>query len=288
MGLSLSDFPLLSTPKPSPPPFTLPPLYAFSYAPALLLFCILLQPSIPAHISTYGRRALILPTLLFVALAPYRWRLGPAEWAVAFNFRLSIFGPDLILKALEWGLMDEKDRATKLSWVGFDADDDKESELKKVVDKKDEDQVAKKDGATSPAEGSSTAIPADVLKARLRTLTVEPAELSSSPSSSASSTPPSVANVNLVAGQLPTPQTSPPPTPIDPISAANPPPLHLTDSSTLSKPQVRSRAATITAIVQDRHPMRVLIDACHFLSAMRGLGYGVRQRLSFRMFRTLR
>lgn len=285
MGLSLSDFPLLSTPKPSPPPFTLPPLYAFSYAPALLLFCILLQPSIPAHISTYGRRALILPTLLFVALAPYRWRLGPAEWAVAFNFRLSIFGPDLILKALEWGLMDEKDRATKLSWVGFDADDDKESELKKVVEKKNEDSVVKKDGATSPAEGSSTAIPADVLKARLRTLTVEPDELSSSPSSSLSSSPPSVANVNLVAGQLPTPltssptspQTSPPPTPIDPISAANPPPLHLTDSSTLSKPQVRSRAATITAIVQDRHPMRVLIDACHFLSAMRGLGYGVRQ-----------
>jgi len=178
--------------------------------------------------------------------------------------------------------MDEKDRATKLSWVGFDAEDDKQSELKRVVDKKNEGEEKKQGGANSPAEGVSTAVPADKLKARLRNLAVEPTTEPSSSSSSTSSSPPSLANLvasppsfaNLV-GQLSTPHTSPPPTPIDPISAANPPPLHQTDSSTLSKPQVRSRAATITAIEQQRHPMRVLIDACHFLSAMRGMGYGV-------------
>ncbi|GAA6025165.1 hypothetical protein JCM11491_000715 [Sporobolomyces phaffii] len=255
-------FPTALTPAPAPPPFALPPLYAFSYAPALLLFCILLQPSIPARLSTYGRRFLILPTLVFVCIAPFRWRISPIAFSVPFNFRLSIFGPDLILKALEWGLMDEKDRATKLSWVGFEDDAQHKKETPAEVERK-------KDGRSSPVEGSSTAIPADKLKARLSKL--DSVSVPSSASSSATNSPPSLAN--LVAAQLPTPSTSPPPTPVDPITAANPPPLHDTNDSALSKIEVRSSAAKATADEQNRHPMRVLIDACHFLSAMRGNGY---------------
>jgi hypothetical protein len=253
-------------PTPTPPSFALPPLYAFSYAPALLLFCILLQPSIPAKVSTYGRRFLIIPTLLFVTIAPFRWRLSPIEFSVPFNFRLSIFGPDLILKALEWGLMDEKDRATKLSWVGFE---EHGKEQKKEIE-------PKKDGQSSPAEGASTAVSADKLKSRLRNLEVEiDSKSPSSNSSSVSNSPFSIHNLAL--GQLPTPSTSPPSTPVDPITAANPPPLHDTKDSTLAKPEVRSGAAKATAEEQHRHPMRVIIDACHFLSAMRGNGYAFAQ-----------
>lgn len=243
--------------SPSAPAFSLPPLYAFSYAPALLLFCILLQPSIPAKVSTYGRALLILPTLVFVTIAPFRWRLSPIEFSVPFNFRLSIFGPDLILKALEWGLMHEKDRATKLSWVGFDEDL-----------KQDDPRPG------SPAEGVSTAVPADKLKQRLRTLETESESATPSTTSSATNSPFSIHNLAL--GQS-TPSTSPPPTPVDPIVAANLPPLHATKDSVLAKVEVRTQAAKATADEQNRHPMRVLIDACHFLSAMRGNGYAFAQ-----------
>ena len=227
--------------SPSPPAFSLPPLYAFSYAPALLLFCILLQPSIPPKVSTYGRALLILPTLVFVTIAPFRWRLSPIEFSVPFNFRLSIFGPDLILKALEWGLMHEKDRATKLSWVGFDEDL-----------KQDDPRPG------SPAEGVSTAVPADKLKQRLRTLETESESATPSTTSSATNSPFSIHNLAL--GQS-TPSTSPPPTPVDPIVAANLPPLHATKDSVLAKVEVRTEAAKATADEQNRHPMRVLIDA---------------------------
>ncbi|GAA5944037.1 wax synthase family protein [Sporobolomyces koalae] len=244
--------------------FNLPPIYAFSYAPALFIFCLLLQPSIPARISTWGRRALILPTLLFVAVAPFRWRISPVEFAVAFNFRLSIFGPDLILKALEWGLMDEKDRATKLSWVGFDEDN-------KLKELQEHDEVRADKVKEVTVEGATTAVSADKLKTRLRKLSVNPELNSSSAASSATNSPPSLAN--LVAGQLPTPRTSPPSTPLEPVVAAVPPRLHDTSATVLSKIEVRSAAAKEIAEVQRRHPMRVLIDACHFLSAMRGMGY---------------
>ncbi|GAA5969931.1 hypothetical protein JCM3765_000372 [Sporobolomyces pararoseus] len=264
----LKELPLPTShlPSPEPPAFSLPPLYAFSYAPALLLFCILLQPSIPARLSTYGRRFLIVPTLVFVTIAPFRWRLSPIEFSVPFNFRLSIFGPDLILKALEWGLMDEKDRATKLSWVGFE-------EEKQHEEEKEETAEPVKDHG-SPAEGVSTAVPADKLKARLKNIEME-AE-SRTPSSTASSVSNSPFSIhNLALGQLPTPQTSPPPTPVDPITAANPPPLDEVKDSTLYKMQLRSTEAK--ADQQQRHPMQVLIDACHFLSAMRGNGYAFAQ-----------
>ncbi|GAA5899761.1 wax synthase family protein [Sporobolomyces salmoneus] len=268
----LKELPLPTSllPTPTPPTFGLPPLYAFSYAPALLLFCILLQPSIPARVSTFGRRFLLLPTLVFVTIAPFRWRLSPIPFSVPFNFRLSIFGPDLILKALEWGLMEEKDRQTKLAWVGF-----KEKE-------EDETEEGKKQAQQD--EGISTAVPANKLKVRLENLEVDSqSRTPSSTSSSGTNSPFSIRNLAL--GQLPTPQTSqlptphisPPPTPIDPITAAAPPPLHDTQESTLAKLEVRSQAAKATATKQHLHPMRVLIDACHFLSAMRGNGYAFAQ-----------
>ncbi|GAA6060320.1 hypothetical protein JCM10212_000417 [Sporobolomyces blumeae] len=258
---------------PDPPPFSLPPLYSFAYAPALLLFCILLQPSIPARLSTLGRRALILPTLVFVAVAPYWWKVNPVEWSVGFSFRMGIFGPDLMLKVLEWGLMDEKDRATKLSWVGFDdegkqdvRDAARKTELVRHDDTTDQDRRAK-----SPVEAVSTAVPADKLKARLRNLDAQPRTVSST-ASSATNSPPSL--TNLVLNQLPTPQTSPPTTPVDPLATAiQPKPLHASTHSKLAEPDVRTGSSKLQADSQKRHPFRVVVDACHFLSSMRGNGY---------------
>ncbi|GAA5914721.1 hypothetical protein JCM5296_001961 [Sporobolomyces johnsonii] len=249
-------------PLPAPSPYwSILPLQAFSFAPLLFVLCILLQPSIPARLSTYGRLSLLLPTLFLAGAAPFIWRFQLVEWNIGGNFRWGIFGPNFIMKALEWGLLDEKERRSGLAWVGFDEDD--EAMKKKSEPGKDgvnKEHVKQAPTWRSSADGTSTAIPAEGLRARLRSLP-------STPSPSASSSAPAS---SFVTHQLPTPAPS---TPSSPAETANPAPLMSTTTSALSDSKVEADAARHAAVAQRDHPLKVLRDALHLMCSMRGAGY---------------
>ncbi|KAL8276653.1 hypothetical protein RQP46_010921 [Phenoliferia psychrophenolica] len=119
------------------PQFALPPLSAFKFAPFIFLQVVLLHPAFSNAVSRPLRFLLIFPALWYSARAPFH-RIEPAHLAIGANWRLGVFGPELCLKALEWGLaVDRK----PYQWIGFDG-------LGKESDEwKEEDSTKKKEGA---------------------------------------------------------------------------------------------------------------------------------------------
>ncbi|GAA5921144.1 hypothetical protein JCM1841_002437 [Sporobolomyces salmonicolor] len=250
------------------PTWSILPLQAFSFAPLLFIFCILLQPSIPARLSTYGRLILLLPTLFLAGAAPFIWRFELVEWSIGGNFRWGIFGPNFVMKALEWGLLDEKERRSGLVWVGFDEEDEakKKNRGEARTDGANEEHVKQAPTRRNSAGGTSTAVPAEGLRARLRSLP-------SIPSPAASSSGPVS---TFLTHQLPTPAPStpsPPSSPSSPAGTANPAPLMSSTASALSDAKVEAAAALHAAAAQRDNPLKILRDAFHLMCSMRGAGY---------------
>ncbi|GAA5853290.1 hypothetical protein JCM8547_000273 [Rhodosporidiobolus lusitaniae] len=250
---------------PSPPQFALPPLSALSFAPILFLLTLLLQPAVPSRISRPLRLALFLPAVVLAGTSTFRYRIEPVEWAIGANFRFGISSPFFVMRAIEWGLLAGKEREKENAWIGFTGKHEQELHIEKKVGRADD--VGKSNSTAMANGGSAVVVKRTSGTAAQQNGVVAPRPVhpvpvsnilpSSSTSSSATSTPP----------QLPTPAPSPP------FSAVQPP--SITESATPSSrltPLTASKTAALRA-EQRHHPLRVLADATHLLTTLRGIGY---------------
>ncbi|GAA5915715.1 hypothetical protein JCM6882_004123 [Rhodosporidiobolus microsporus] len=232
---------------PPPPPFALPPLRALSYAPLLFLICLLLQPAIPSRISRPLRIILFFPSVYLATTGPFAHPIQPAEWAVGAGFRYGIFAPYFLWKAFEWCFLasDHREAERELAWIGFDG--------------KHEGKLHSTGSAQAvPLKGiNGAAVDKGELRRRLNGV-VAPVPVHP---------PPSSAPLPSGPHQLPTPAPSPPFAAIQPPSVAE----AATPSARLT-PVTHAKAAALRTS-QRAHPLRVLADATHLLTSLRGVGY---------------
>ncbi|KAM0748048.1 hypothetical protein T439DRAFT_328032 [Meredithblackwellia eburnea MCA 4105] len=140
-----------------PDAFALPPLSALSFVPFIFAQVVLLHPIFPDHISRPLRFLLTFPAVFLSALAPFKWRIEPSHLAIGANFRWGVFGPNFILKSLEWGLAVDR---TPYQWIGFEGlgEDGRPKGVERVAETAEgsEDVKAKgsKDDTTSVVSGS--------------------------------------------------------------------------------------------------------------------------------------
>ncbi|GAA6030953.1 hypothetical protein JCM8097_008954 [Rhodosporidiobolus ruineniae] len=251
--------------EPPPPPlaFHLPPLSALSFAPLLFLLCLLLQPAVPTTFSRVARLALLVPTAWLAWSSSFRYRIEPAELGIGANFRWGIFSPYFLMKTLEWALASGRAQERERAWIGFDGK--AEEKLHSSEGHRKEDVQAAEKGA----KGTATA-GGDLSQLRQRSNgvpLVAPQPIHPSPASSLA--PPSASSSSTAS----TPQQLPTPSPSPPFSAVQPPSLaeSATPSARLT-PLTTSKSSALRT-EQRHHPLRVLADAAHLLTAMRGVGY---------------
>ncbi|KAK4046110.1 hypothetical protein OIV83_006336 [Microbotryomycetes sp. JL201] len=103
------------------PQFALPSWPAFTFVPFYIAQALLLQPSIaaslPPRLLTTLRWCAGAATFFLAAVAPFWWRVQPIEWSIGANFRFAIFGPNFMLKAIEFATRTDLER---YKWIGFD------------------------------------------------------------------------------------------------------------------------------------------------------------------------
>ncbi|GAA5979562.1 hypothetical protein JCM11641_007869, partial [Rhodosporidiobolus odoratus] len=250
---------------PTPPDFSLPPLQTLSFVPLLFLICLLLQPSVPARLSRVLRLVLLLPTAYLAWTSTFTYRIQPVEWAITANFRWGIFSTYFLWKTGEWCLASGAAKEKELAWVGFDGKDaaklhaDKEGKAETLVD-----SDAHNHNPLSNRTGS--------LRKRYNGI-VFPQPVRPPP--------PALAALHNGVGaepqQLPTPTPSPPfippQAPSTALSAVQRP--SLADSATPSSrltPVTHAKTVALRSS-QRAHPLRVLADATHLLTSLRGVGY---------------
>ncbi|BGP34921.1 hypothetical protein JCM10296v2_006745 [Rhodotorula toruloides] len=230
--------------------FELPPLRAIAVAIPLFILAVLLQPSVSARTSRRLRLALLVPTAVLGWISPFRWRIEPVEFAIAANFRWGIFSPYFLMLAVWFGAMGESERKNEFAWLGFDG----------KVEKK---ALGVEEGSTGHT--TSTKENGNVgLRPRANGTLVAPKPRPVSPL--ASPTLSLISNSSLNE-QLPTPSPSPPVDPVQPPSIVDAPP------SSVNVPTLTSRKNATRSYSQRHHPLRILLDAAHLLSAMRMIGY---------------
>lgn len=230
--------------------FELPPLRAISVAIPLFILAVLLQPSVSARTSRRLRLALLVPTAVLGWISPFRWRIEPVEFAITANFRWGIFSPYFLMLALWFGAMGETERKNELAWLGFDGKAEKKA-------------LGVDEGST----GHGTAMKENgnaELRPRANGTLVAPKPRPVSPLASPALSLVSNSSLN---DQLPTPSPSPPVGPVQPPSVVDAPP------SSVNVPTLTSRKNATRSYSQRHHPLRILLDAAHLLSAMRMIGY---------------
>lgn len=208
-------------------------LRALCFIPFIYLQAVLLHPAIPSRTSRVLRFLLMFPAAYLAAGAPFWWRVEPVEHAVGANFRWGIWGPAFLMKAVEWGLCQDRKAYT---WIGFD------------------------DATVVPTLASDYKGTSTINKGVNGGLSSDSSANISATSSAISNKLTSSTARNGHNSHLPTPPDSPRPS-IAPADIG-------TSGAALTSKRRRARSAAHTDSA-----LTVALDALHLLTAMRGIGY---------------